>query len=96
MATRPSLPEAIAAVATPPGRGGIGVVRISAPQLGPTALALLGRVPEPRRATLARFRAADGSAIDQGIAAEAAIIARISGSISPSKLRTWAITLISL
>ncbi|HWS12905.1 MAG TPA: tRNA uridine-5-carboxymethylaminomethyl(34) synthesis GTPase MnmE [Rhodocyclaceae bacterium] len=68
MGTRPSLLEAIAAVATPPGRGGIGVVRISGTQLGLTALALLGRVPEPRRATLARFRAGDGSVIDQGIA----------------------------
>jgi tRNA modification GTPase len=65
---RPSLPEAIAAVATPPGRGGIGVVRISGPDLGPTAQAILGRLPQPRRATLARFRASNGSTIDQGIA----------------------------
>src|SRR5512134_3566888 len=58
----------IAAVATPPGRGGIGVLRISGAQVKDLARAVLGRVPEPRRATLARFLDRDGRAIDQGIA----------------------------
>ncbi len=57
----------IAAIATPPGRGGIGVLRISGPDLLPLALALTGKSPLPRHATLSRFLTADGIAIDQGI-----------------------------
>lgn len=60
--------EAIAAIATAPGRGGVGVVRISGPDVVPFAEGLLGRLPAPRQATYARFRAADGSVIDEGIA----------------------------
>ncbi|MFP5409691.1 MAG: tRNA uridine-5-carboxymethylaminomethyl(34) synthesis GTPase MnmE [Gammaproteobacteria bacterium] len=60
--------EAIAAIATAPGRGGVGVVRISAPDVAPFAEGLLGRLPAPRQASYARFRAADGSVIDEGIA----------------------------
>lgn len=58
----------IVAIATAPGRGGIGVVRVSGPHLGPFIYALLGRALEPRHATYCRFRDADGNAIDQGIA----------------------------
>ena len=60
--------DTIAAIATPPGRGGIGVVRISGAELAPLAVAVLGRLPEPRLATLADFRDGEGSVIDQGIA----------------------------
>jgi len=58
----------IAAVATPPGRGGIGVLRASGFGVKELARAVLGRLPEPRRATLARFLDRDGCAIDRGIA----------------------------
>jgi tRNA modification GTPase len=58
----------IAAVATPAGRGGIGVVRVSGAGAASIARGLLGAVPEPRHATLAEFRARDGQPIDQGIA----------------------------
>jgi tRNA modification GTPase len=60
--------DIIAAVATPPGRGGIGVVRVSGQGLKGFAEAILGRLPAPRRATLSDFLGADGSVIDQGIA----------------------------
>lgn len=60
--------DAIVAIATPPGRGAIGIVRLSGPDLRPLAEALLGRLPKPRRAHLGTFRAADGSALDTGIA----------------------------
>ena len=60
--------ETIAAVATPPGIGGVGIVRISGPLAPTIAEGLVGRVPEPRLATLAGFRARDGEVIDQGIA----------------------------
>jgi len=58
----------IVAIATAPGRGGIGVVRVSGPHLGPFIYALLGRSLEPRHATYCRFPDATGEAIDQGIA----------------------------
>jgi tRNA modification GTPase len=60
--------ETIVAVATPPGRGAIGIVRISGPAVPALAPALLGALPEPRRATLQAFRDAAGAAIDRGIA----------------------------
>jgi len=59
--------DTIAAIATAPGRGGVGVIRISGSNLLPFALALSGKNPKPRYATLAEFRAADGSAIDSGL-----------------------------
>ena len=58
----------IAAVATPPGRGGIGVVRISGPGVRAIAAQIAGELPPPRHAALADFRAADGSTIDTGLA----------------------------
>jgi len=55
--------DTVAAIATPAGRGGIGVVRISGPDVPRIARVILGRVPEPRVATFANF--AD---LDRGIA----------------------------
>ncbi len=60
--------DTIVAIATPPGRGAIGVVRISGPAAARIADALLGHRPRPRYATLATFRDADGAAIDAGLA----------------------------
>ena len=61
-------PDTIASIATPPGRGGIGIVRVSGPATCAIANALLGQLPAPRRATHTLFRAADGNAIDDGLA----------------------------
>jgi tRNA modification GTPase len=60
--------DTIAAIATPAGRGGIGVVRVSGPRAAELAAAVLGRVPAPRHAECRSFRAADGSALDTGLA----------------------------
>ncbi|MCD6043172.1 MAG: tRNA modification GTPase TrmE [Burkholderiales bacterium] len=60
--------DTIAALATPAGRGGIGVVRVSGARVPDIARQILGRVPEPRRATHAVFRDARGEAVDEGIA----------------------------
>ncbi|MEW5942415.1 MAG: tRNA uridine-5-carboxymethylaminomethyl(34) synthesis GTPase MnmE [Pseudomonadota bacterium] len=60
--------DIIAAIATAPGRGGIGVVRISGRDLRPVAKALLGKVPAPRYAVLGNFRDENEAVIDQGIA----------------------------
>ena len=59
--------DTIAAIATPPGGGGIGVVRVSGPGAAAVAHALLGRLPQPRLATLARFRDANGATLDEGL-----------------------------
>ncbi|MEO6147675.1 MAG: tRNA uridine-5-carboxymethylaminomethyl(34) synthesis GTPase MnmE [Sulfuriferula sp.] len=60
--------DTIAAIATAPGRGGIGVVRISGNRLALLAQALLGQVPPPRIARLCNFCAGQGEVLDQGIA----------------------------
>lgn len=60
--------DTIAAVATPPGRGGIGVVRVSGPGCVAIANAVCGATPLPRQALLRRFRARDGSVLDHGLA----------------------------
>jgi tRNA modification GTPase len=60
--------DTIVARATPPGRGGIAVIRISGPGVGDMATNLLGRVPEPRIATFTGFFDSAGEAIDSGIA----------------------------
>ncbi len=60
--------DTIAAVATPPGRGGVGIVRVSGPKADKIAEALLGACPHPRHAHLASFRDEEGAPIDTGIA----------------------------
>lgn len=59
--------DTIAAVATAPGRGGIGVVRVSGLDLLALAERLGGKRPQPRQATLANFSDGAGQTIDQGI-----------------------------
>ena len=60
--------DTICAIATPPGAGGVGIVRVSGPAAADIATEVIGRLPEPRRATHAGFRDADGSTIDDGLA----------------------------
>ena len=60
--------DTIVAAATPPGIGGIGVVRISGAEAPRLAKALLGKVPSPRVATVTDFHDAAGVAVDSGIA----------------------------
>jgi tRNA modification GTPase len=61
-------PTTIAAIATAPGRGGIGIVRVSGSLVTHIAVELLGDIPEPRRAALRAFRSADGEMLDGGLA----------------------------
>ena len=60
--------ETICAIATPPGRGGIGIVRVSGPACQDVAQTLLGHVPPPRSATHGNFCTADGEILDSGLA----------------------------
>jgi tRNA modification GTPase len=60
--------DTIAAIATAPGRGGIGIVRVSGKAAASIAGVLTGKQLQPRQATVSTFRAADGAPIDQGLA----------------------------
>ncbi|MFO1351214.1 MAG: tRNA uridine-5-carboxymethylaminomethyl(34) synthesis GTPase MnmE [Gammaproteobacteria bacterium] len=60
--------DTIAAIATPPGIGGVGVIRVSGPAVAAIALALTGALPKPRHATFRRFCDRTGGLLDQGIA----------------------------
>jgi tRNA modification GTPase len=66
--TLPRHHEPIVAIATAPGRGAVGIVRVSGRGLGPLVQALCGRPLQPRQAHYGPFLAADGQAIDQGLA----------------------------
>ena len=60
--------DTIVAPATPPGTGGVGIVRVSGPEVETIARAMLGSLPEPRTATYRNFRSGTGERIDAGIA----------------------------
>jgi len=59
--------DTIAAVASAPGAGGVGVLRVSGPLAAMIALALFGRAPRPRHAHYTAFRAGNGEVIDRGL-----------------------------
>ena len=63
-----SVVDTIAAVATAPGRGGVGIVRVSGTLVPGIALAMTGRTLAPRSAAYCGFRDLDGAALDRGIA----------------------------
>ncbi|MEE3651628.1 MULTISPECIES: tRNA uridine-5-carboxymethylaminomethyl(34) synthesis GTPase MnmE [unclassified Brenneria] len=60
--------DTIVAQATPPGRGGVGILRISGAAASAVAQAVLGKLPKPRHADYLPFRDTDGNPLDQGIA----------------------------
>src|SRR3954471_20164353 len=64
----PRASDPIAAIATAPGRGAVGIVRVSGRSVQTVIDAVCGRALKPREATYLPFRAADGSPIDQGLA----------------------------
>ena len=59
--------ETIAAIATPPGRGGIGIVRVSGPGVADIAADIAGSLPEPGRIAFREFRDEEGALLDQGL-----------------------------
>ncbi len=71
--------DTIAAIATPPGRGGVSIVRISGPRAAGIAEQVLGRLPDPRTATLATFLGENSEPLDQGIALYFAAPASFTG-----------------
>ncbi len=60
--------DTIAAQATPPGRGGVGIIRVSGKLAATIAEQVMGFVPKPRYAHYGPFLDADGNQLDQGIA----------------------------
>jgi tRNA modification GTPase len=60
--------DTIVAPASPPGAGGVAVVRLSGPLVETIAAAMLDRLPRPRYATLSTFKDAAGQPVDTGIA----------------------------
>lgn len=60
--------DTIVAQATAPGKGGVGIVRVSGPDATAIAQAVLGHVPRPRQAEYLSFRDSTGAVLDQGIA----------------------------
>ncbi|MCG9712735.1 tRNA uridine-5-carboxymethylaminomethyl(34) synthesis GTPase MnmE [Shewanella insulae] len=60
--------DTIVAQATAPGRGGVGIIRVSGDKASDVAMAILGHLPKVRYADYCDFKAADGAVIDQGIA----------------------------
>ena len=58
----------IAAQATAPGRGGVGIIRVSGPEARNVAEVILGRVPKVRKAEYLPFLDENGKTLDQGIA----------------------------
>ena len=63
-----STTDTIVAQATPPGRGGVGILRVSGRAAATVAQAVLGKLPKPRYADYLPFKDVDGSTLDQGIA----------------------------
>lgn len=59
--------ETITALTTPPGRGAVGILRVSGPKTTEIAQAILGTVPHPRTAQFAKFRDAHQEVLDHGL-----------------------------
>ena len=60
--------DTIAALATPAGRGGVGIIRVSGPAAKQIATQILGTLPSPRQAYYGSFHDLDGKVIDSGLA----------------------------
>jgi tRNA modification GTPase len=61
-------PDTIAAIASPAGRGAVGVIRVSGPRVPQIATDILGALPAPRQARFSSFLDAQGKSVDEGIA----------------------------
>ncbi|HEX9404478.1 MAG TPA: tRNA uridine-5-carboxymethylaminomethyl(34) synthesis GTPase MnmE [Steroidobacteraceae bacterium] len=61
-------PDTIAAIASPAGRGAIGVIRVSGPLVPQIAAGVLGSLPAPRHARFSSFLDAQGRSVDEGLA----------------------------
>ncbi len=60
--------DTIAAIATPAGRGGVGIIRLSGPKVSQIAESMLGQLTKPHRAAHRQFLGKDGTVLDDGVA----------------------------
>lgn len=60
--------DTIAAIATPPGRGGVGIIRVSGPLAKNISEKILGKIPQPRFADYLPFLDQNNEVIDSGLA----------------------------
>jgi len=60
--------DTIAAIATPPGRGGVGIIRVSGPLVKSISEQILGKIPQPRFADYLPFLDQNNETIDSGLA----------------------------
>ena len=60
--------DTIVAIASAPGRGAVGVIRVSGSKIPQIAAGILGQLPAPRRAALCKFLDAHGASLDEGLA----------------------------
>jgi tRNA modification GTPase len=60
--------DTIVAIASAPGRGAVGVIRVSGPHVPQIAESIIGNLPAPRVAQVARFFGLDGAPLDRGLA----------------------------
>ncbi|MCK5721980.1 MAG: tRNA modification GTPase, partial [Gammaproteobacteria bacterium] len=60
--------DTIAAIATPPGRGGVGIIRVSGPLVKNISKKILGKIPQPRFADYLSFLDQNNETIDSGLA----------------------------
>jgi tRNA modification GTPase len=67
MKIRTDTEDTIAAIATPPGRGGVGILRISGPRAAAVASRIAPPLPRPRLAALRSLHDCDGAVLDQGL-----------------------------
>ncbi len=63
----PVITDTIVAIATPPGNGGVGIIRLSGPQSLAIAQQITGKSPLPRQALYSCFKAQDTTTLDSGI-----------------------------
>ena len=60
--------DTIVAIATPPGRGGVGIIRVSGSNIDRLIVEMVGKPLGPREATFARFRGENNETLDEGVA----------------------------
>ena len=77
--------EPIAAVATPPGKGGVGIVRLSGRNLTPLLARIHPGPVSPRRATFTDFVDEAGGVIDQGLLLLPDLSCRLALVLAPLK-----------
>lgn len=63
----PPVTDTIAAIATPAGRGALGIIRLSGPLTRQIAQQMAGPLPPPQHASLRNFRNTEGQTLDQGL-----------------------------